>query len=148
MSSEVNRGMRQDWGQDRAARRLEHVSPRGPSAGSKEGTVRRTITLLVALTLMLGVFAGVASADEHIPPHGHMLIQGVVFGPGVPTYEKCVDLANNQVLPLHAHHEKVHFGTAGEALRTKAGHFVVPTTPFSGFEDCADLARQLGPPTR
>ena len=104
--------------------------------------------LVAALTLLTGLLPGMASANGEIPPHGHMLIQGVKFGPEGVTYRKCVDLANNQVLPLHVHHEKVHFGRAGEALRTNAGHFVVPTTPFSDIEDCAHLAELFGPPTR
>ncbi len=90
--------------------------------------MKRAITLVAALTLLMG-----------------LLVLGLEFGPEGVTYRKCVDLANNQALPLHVHHEKLHFGRAGEALRTNAGHFVVPTAPFSHFRDCAHLA-ELFPP--
>ncbi len=110
--------------------------------------VKRTMLLVAALTLLTGLFPGVASAVEGPPPpHGHMLILGLEFGPGGVTYRKCVDLANNQALPLHAHHEHVHTGKAGEALRTNAGHFAVPTAPYSPFLNCAHLAEVVGPPT-
>ena len=105
------------------------------------------MTLLTALALMLGVFAGVASADEEIPPHGHMLLQGVEGTPEGFTYRKCVDLAHNQALPLHAHHATLHTGTAGEALFANAGHVAFPTAPITPVRDCAHLAELFGPPT-
>jgi hypothetical protein len=43
---------------------------------------------------------------------------------------KCVDLAAGEALLLTAHHQHVHFGTAGEALFTHAGNVVVPGAPF------------------
>ena len=110
--------------------------------------MRRTITLLATLALMLGVFVGAASANGGPPPHGHMLILGIEFGPGGVTYEKCVDLANNQALPLHAHHEALHIGKGGEQLFVNAGHLVVPTAPFIPIRDCAHLAELFGPPTK
>ncbi len=109
--------------------------------------MRRTVTLLAALALMTGLFVGVAGVNAEPPPHGHMLILGLEFGPEGPTYRKCVDLANNQALPLHAHHETVHRGTAGEALFNHAGHAAVPTAPYSPFLNCAHLAEFL-PPTK
>jgi len=108
--------------------------------------MKRIITLFAVLAMMTGLFATAASAAEHIPPHGHMLVLGVEFGPAGPTYRKCVDLANNQALRLNAHHAHLHFGRAGEA-QLAAGHVVVPTTPFSGIRDCAHLAELFGPPT-
>ncbi len=101
---------------------------------------------MVALGLVAALGVVPAAAAEP-PPHGHMLILGLEFGPGGVTYRKCVDLANNQALPLHAHHERVHFGRAGEALFENAGHAVAPTAPFSPFRDCAHLA-ELFPPTK
>ena len=77
-----------------------------------------------------------------------MLVLGVEFGPTGPTYRKCVDLANNWALPWNAHHEHVHTGKAGEALRDKAGHVPIPTAPFSPIRDCAHLAELFGPPTK
>ena len=107
--------------------------------------VKRAITLVAALALMMGLFPGMASANGGPPPHGHMLILGLEFGPEGVTYRKCVDLASNRALPLHAHHEHVHTGKAGEALFTRAGHAAVPTAPYSPFLNCAHLA-ELFPP--
>ena len=112
--------------------------------------MRRIRNGIVALAVVgaLGVSA-MASANGEPPPHGHMLILGLEFGgPTEITYKKCVDLANNQALPLNAHHEHLHTGNAGEALFTKAGHAGVPTAPYSPFRDCAHLAEFFGPPTR
>jgi hypothetical protein len=110
--------------------------------------MKKLITAFAGLALAMGLFAGVAGASNHLPLHGHMLVQGLEFGPGGVTYEKCVDLANNQALTLHAHHEAMHVGPAGYALFTHAGHFVVPAAPFSPVRDCAHLAELFGPPTR
>ncbi len=110
--------------------------------------MKRTITLFAALALMMGLFVGVAGVNAEPPPHGHMLILGLEFGPEGPTYRKCVDLANNQALPLHAHHEALHIGKGGEQLFVNAGHLVVPTAPFIPIRDCAHLAELFGPPTK
>ena len=111
--------------------------------------MRRIRNGIVALAVVgaLGVSA-MASANGGPPPHGHMLILGVEFGPTGVTYEKCVDLANNQVLRFNAHHEHLHTGNAGEALFTNAGHVVVPTAPYSHINDCAHLEELFGPPTK
>ena len=51
-------------------------------------------------------------------------------------FRKCVDLAANQALPLNAHHEHVHFGTAGRAPVYERWHVVVPGAPFPApFEE-------------
>jgi hypothetical protein len=42
-------------------------------------------------------------------------------------------------LPLKAHHEGIHTGSAGNALREKAGHYVIPTG-ISPWANCADFA--------
>jgi hypothetical protein len=111
--------------------------------------IKRTITLLAVLVMLLGVTAVSASAHEQIPPHGHLFVLGLQLDEtGEPVgYRKCVDLANNQALRLNAHHEHIHFGKAGDALRN-AGHVVVPATPFGPFDDCAHLAQVFGPPTQ
>lgn len=101
--------------------------------------------LIVVFVLALAVPALVGANGEP-PPHGHMLVLGVEEGPTGPTYRKCVDLAHNQALPLNAHHAHVHTGNAGEALANKAGHFAIPTAPYSPFRDCAHLAEFFGPP--
>ena len=113
---------------------------------------RRLASGVAALTLAMGsavvVGAAVANADEHespIPPHRHMLLLGATFDLGAEppeiTYDVCIDLANNRILRLNAHHEHLHFGTAGEAQR-RAGHLVVPTAPAFGlpWTGCTDFA--------
>jgi hypothetical protein len=96
----------------------------------------------------LAVAPGVVSAQAGPPPHGHMLVLGVEFGPEGPTYAKCIDVANNQALPNNAHHDHLHTGAAGQALSTRAGHVVVPTAPLTPWNNCADFAEFFGPPTR
>ena len=112
----------------------------------------RTAALLAAIATALAVTTLSAGADEHIPEHGHMLVQRPEFG--VITIDnvdylaavgarRCVDLAAGQALHLGAHHERVHFGTAGEMLESKAGQAVVPTAPFSPWENCTALEAAL-----
>lgn len=111
--------------------------------------MRRLLVVAVVLGLL---FAGaVASAEEHLPEHPHMLLTGVEVDlsgeePVLLGVRKCVDLAANQALHLGAHHEHVHFGPAGEALFTHAGHAVVPAAPFPGvpWSDCESLLAFFG----
>lgn len=113
---------------------------------------RNVAALLTAVTMVWAAMTLSAGADEHIPEHGHMLVQRVEFDVvtiGDVDYlaavgaRRCVELAGGQALDLGAHHERVHFGTAGEMLGTKAGHRVVPTAPFSPWADCAALEAAL-----
>lgn len=93
--------------------------------------MRRLSLLIVALSLMAMATPALAQEPE-FEPHPHMLVLGVEldeFGEPVG-FRKCVDLAANKALPLNAHHQHVHFGTAGEHLFTNAGHVVVPGAPF------------------
>lgn len=60
------------------------------------------------------------------------------------SYGKCIDLAAGQALPLQSHHDRIHTGRAGAALRG-AGHLTIPTAPLSGIQDCAHLATFLPP---
>jgi hypothetical protein len=115
--------------------------------------VRRLVAVGIALLFVsAGAMASPASAQE-FPPHGHLLLIGadvewVEPEPGQPPYrihgfERCVELANARPLPLRAHHERVHFGRAGQAL-IAAGHQVVPLSPlFPGINSCDDLAANL-----
>jgi hypothetical protein len=89
-------------------------------------------------TLIGAAAAAPASAQEpEFDPHPHMLVLGLELdAAGNPIgFRKCVDLAANQALPLNAHHQNVHFGTAGEMLFEKAGHVVVPGAPFPTREE-------------
>jgi hypothetical protein len=114
--------------------------------------MKRTWTIILAALLALGVLAPAASADEggEPPPHGHMLVQRLdvqeelVEIDGEPwlevtlTFRRCVDVAAGRYLPLQAHHDSIHTGSAGAALRDNAGHYVIPTV-ISPWENCADL---------
>jgi hypothetical protein len=103
--------------------------------------MRKVLALGLTVGLLLGLSAVPASAQ--LPPHPHVLVLGLELDEqGEPVgFRKCVDLAANQPLPLNAQHQHVHFGPAGEALFTHAGHVVVPTAPFPGipWTDCESL---------
>ena len=94
-------------------------------------------TAAAALTLTV---PGAAQADGTVAPpeHGHMLVLGLEFGDHGVRYRKCVDIAAGRALPLHVHHDGLHAGTAGDALRD-AGHFPLPTAPLSPWKNCAEL---------
>jgi hypothetical protein len=120
-------------------------------------TARRTTTLLTVLLLAMSTLAAPASAQGW-PDHGHLLLIGAVVEPvanppqGSPPYrihgfDRCVELANGRHVPLHAHHDRVHFGRAGQAL-IGAGHQVVPTHPiFPNIHTCDDLRAALPYPS-
>jgi hypothetical protein len=111
-------------------------------------TIKRAgaIAAVTAATLAFGSVT--ASADGHgegLPPHGHVMLLHADWegsGPGtvIKSYAKCVDVAGGNIQP--AHHDTIHMGRAGQALRTKAGHLVIPT--FGGWT-CADLAGLIPP---
>ena len=106
--------------------------------------MRSTTAILAAaaaLTVTLAV-SGTAQADgtPAPPEHGHMLVLGIEFGEDGVRYRKCVDIAAGKALPVHVHHDGLHAGTAGVALR-KAGHFPVPTALLTPWENCEDLAK-------
>ena len=127
------------------------LAGRAPVSNRGCVVLNRRITALAALALSVGgvgLAAASASADEHeapLPHHSHMLLLGATidFSGEEPqiTYDKCVDLASNQALKLHAHHEHLHFGRAGEAQRA-AGHVIVPTAPAFGlpWANCEQFA--------
>lgn len=98
----------------------------------------RGLSLVVVVVGMLVVVTAASAQEPEFEPHPHMLVLGVELDEsGEPVgFRKCVDLAGGQALPLTAHHQNVHFGTAGEVLFTKAGHVVVPGAPFPApFEE-------------
>ena len=88
--------------------------------------------------------AGAAQADETPAPpeHGHMLVLGLEFGEDGVSYRRCVDIAAGKALAVHVHHDGLHAGTAGDALR-RAGNFPVPTAPLTPWRNCADLAKDF-----
>lgn len=88
---------------------------------------------LIILALAVGLMAlAIPATGQDFERHPHMLVLGVEFDEfGEPVaFRECVDLAANQALPLNAHHEHMHFGTAGAKLFGNAGNVVVPGAPF------------------
>ena len=104
--------------------------------------MRKGAAVLAACGLAL---VGVAGPAQAVPEHAHMLVLGVQYdATGQPVgFEKCVDIAAGQRLHLGAHHEHVHVGRAGVALR-EAGHLFVPAAPVSPFANCAALEAAFG----
>jgi hypothetical protein len=100
----------------------------------------KRLGLILALLGLLGViglvaFANTASAQEEFDRHPHMLLQrpeiGVIDGvPHLVGVRQCVDLAGNKTVPLHAHHEQLHFGDTGVSFDGESGHVVIPAAPF------------------
>lgn len=94
----------------------------------------KRFAVLLALLALVAV-AIPATAQEDFDPHPHMLLQrpeiGLIDGvPHLVGYRKCVDLAGNRTVPLHAHHERLHFGDSGVSFDGESGHVVIPAAPF------------------
>lgn len=97
----------------------------------------RRLGLLFALMglLVLVAVAIPVTAQEELDPHPHLLLQrpeiGLIEGvPHLVGVRKCVDLAGNQAVPLHAHHEQLHFGDSGVSFGGESGHVVIPAAFF------------------
>lgn len=124
--------------------------------------MRRTLIIMSAIVGMMlagtAAIAGEGDDNHEFPEHPHLLVQRPEIGLidhdddaetdpvlAVVAVRKCVDLANNQRLPLQSQHHNVHFGTAGAMLFSKAGHAVVPAYPFPGipWKDCEDFEDML-----
>jgi hypothetical protein len=90
----------------------------------------KRVAVILAALMLTGSIATTAASQTFVE-HPHMLVTGVVFdAEGEPvSYRNCVDLANNRSLPLHAHHDNLHFGRAGQAVQ-RGGNVVVPGAPF------------------
>lgn len=104
--------------------------------------MRKQLTVAVAFAIIgCAAVLGMVLAQGGPPEHPHLLVIGVEFdGDGNPTsYRRCVELAAGQALPLNAHHEHVHVGTAGEKLGENAGNFVVPAAPLTPWSNCEEL---------
>jgi hypothetical protein len=102
--------------------------------------MRRIIILLSAVALLGAIIAGSASTQQ-FPPHGHILLLGMEFDDtGEPVgFRKCVDLAGARHVPLHSHHDHLHFGKTGVKLATKANHWVVPTADLTPWANCEEF---------
>ena len=97
----------------------------------------RRLGFVFAVLGLLGLvaFAITVRAQEEFDLHPHLLLQrpeiGLIDGvPHLVGFRKCVDLAGNRSVPLHAHHEHLHFGTSGVSFGGESGHVVIPAAPF------------------
>lgn len=114
----------------------------------------KRLTIAVAL-LALAAVALPVTAQEQFQRHPHMLLQRPVIGlvegaAHLVGYRACVDLAGNHAVPLHAHHEHLHFGDSGVSFGGESGHVVIPAAPFPApfddpvpWRDCEDFAAFL-----
>ena len=98
----------------------------------------RRLTVLMAVLGLTAVLAAPVSGE--LDPHPHMLLQRPEIGmiEGVPHLigvRKCVDLAGNRSVPLHAHHEHLHFGESGVSFGGASGHVVIPASHFPTEQD-------------
>jgi hypothetical protein len=126
----------------------------GASAEGAEEAVMRRLVIIVAL---LGVVALAipVTAQESFDRHPHLLLQrpeiGLIEGvPHLVGYRRCVDLAGNRTVPLHAHHEHLHFGDSGVSFGGESGQVVIPAAPFPApfadpvpWTNCEDFAEVL-----
>lgn len=112
--------------------------------------MKKKLAAVIAATGLMFATVTTAQADEHIPEHPHVMVTGVELGEfGEPiSYRKCHELAAGKALPLNAHHESIHTGTAGfgnpDVGVTRAGNFVIPLAPFSPYENCEDVLSAVG----
>lgn len=118
--------------------------------------MKRIITLLVSLAMALGLSAGTALAgghEWHEVPHGHVMLIGAQVDGGVVSFDRCVELANGEALPVPAHHHSVHVGPAGGSLFVQgplfqAGNLIFPLAPFEGlpFTGCESFSSPFSLP--
>jgi hypothetical protein len=93
----------------------------------------RRLGAMFALLTLVAVAIPVTAQD--FDRHPHMLLQrpeiGLIEGsPHLVGFRKCVDLAGNKSVPLHAHHDHLHFGASGVSFDGESGHVVIPAAPF------------------
>lgn len=103
--------------------------------------MKRIITLLVSVAMAFGLFAGTAFAgghEWHEVEHGHVMLIGAELDDGNLYFDRCVELANGEALPVPAHHHSVHVGPAGGSPFApgplfQAGNWIIPLNPFEGL---------------
>lgn len=108
------------------------------------------LTVGLLATVAIGGVALAKGGDwpERLPPHGHVLLNGVEIGEDGVSYTKCVELAAGKKLRGSAHHDSVHTGNAGGSpfapgALFNAGHGVVPLDPLTPWEGCDDLPNPI-----
>ena len=93
----------------------------------------RRLWVVIGLLTLMAVAIPVTAQD--FDRHPHLLLQrpeiGLINGvPHLVGFRKCVDLAGNRTVPLHAHHQHLHFGDSGVSFDGESGHVVIPAAPF------------------
>lgn len=93
----------------------------------------RRLGVILALLGLVAIAIPVTAQD--FDRHPHLLLQrpeiGLIEGePHLVGVRNCVDLAGNRTVPLHAHHEHLHFGASGVSFDGESGHVVIPAAPF------------------
>lgn len=107
--------------------------------------MKQHLALAIVALVLAAVVLGAALAQP-FPEHPHLFVQHLEFDViegtlHVVGWKSCKFLAAGQALPLNSQHANLHFGTAGEALFTRAGHAVVPAQPFPvPWANCEELA--------
>jgi hypothetical protein len=103
-----------------------------------------------AAMALIGVLGSGPTGASELPEHGHVMLLGAVWtgsGPDtdISSYDRCVDLANGNALKNHAHHNTIHTGIAGGAVK-KSGHLVIPTAPLAPpwLTGCAAVDAMFG----
>lgn len=102
----------------------------------------RVVVLAIGLLAMLGTTLAAPAMSEGLPDHPHMLVIGLEWDAEEDEpigWRRCVDLANGRNVPLHAHHDNLHIGRAGEAQWEAAGNAVVPGAPLTPWANCQQL---------
>ena len=108
---------------------------------------KRFAVFVLAASLTLLFSAVSASGDEEFPPHSHMLLINADLTDF--SYDKCVDLAGKRgAVPLHAHHERLHFGSSGVSGALFDGasdNVVIPSEGLTPWKNCKEF-RSFFPP--
>lgn len=116
----------------------------------------RRLGVIVALVAVAAMaIPAMAQEEPEFDRHPHLLLQrpeiGLIEGvPHLVGVRKCVDLAGNKTVPLHAHHEHLHFGSSGVSFDGASGHIVIPAAPFGSpffdpvpWANCAEFTALL-----
>lgn len=99
-----------------------------------KGSVIAAVALVGVTAIAVPVVAQDHESDD-FDPHPHMLLHGLEIETTEDSvifqgFRRCVDLAASRPVPLHAHHQRLHFGDSGVSFGGASGHVVLPVAPF------------------
>lgn len=112
---------------------------------------KRLVVFVLAASMTLLFAAVSASGDEEpppqLPPHSHMLLINVDMSDF--SYDKCVDLAGKRgAVPLHAHHDRLHFGSSGVSgafFDGASDNVVIPSEGLTPWKNCEAFGKIFPP---